>query len=161
MQQITPPAASTPPAPELDWLEIALEQGRAWLDQGTERWRRLWLALPTLGRPLQPAPALAGLMNEMPISLPSYQGTTRVAPPEAHFELQLIVVPDPADPDLGRLEVALTLKDRFGDFSGVQVTLLWDDTAQRAVTDAQGEVVFTGLPLDQLPSMRLLVTFPG
>lgn len=160
MQQIMPPAAPEPPAPKPGWVAKALEQGQAWLDEETDRWRQLWLSLPTLGRSLPPAPALAGLMTEIPVPLSSRQGVTWIAPAEAQFELQLAVKSDPAEQDRCQLEVAVTLKDRFGDFSGVKLTLLWGERAQLKVTDAQGEVTFSGLPVDQLPAMRLLVTLP-
>ena len=150
-----------PTAPDPSWQEVALDQGRAWLETETKRWRQLWLSLPPLWRQSQEAPALAGMLQKGVVVPPSSsQGTMKIAPPKAHFEMQLSVVSDQKEQDLCRLNVDLTLKDRFGDFSGVQVTLLWNNSAQSKETNPQGEVSFTGLPIDQLASMRLLVTFP-
>jgi hypothetical protein len=148
-------------APDPNWYQVALDYGRAWLEKETGRWRQLWLSLPTLGDRQQRAPALAGLMGEVAVPPPSVHRT--LAPANANFEIELTVVPDPTsdDADLCRVDVALTLQDRFGDFSAVQVTLLWGSDARTEETDALGQVSFTGLPCDQLASMRLIVTLPG
>ncbi|MCB0167527.1 MAG: hypothetical protein KDI79_25080 [Anaerolineae bacterium] len=151
----------TAPAPDLIWYEQTLDQGRGWLEKETHRWRQLWLSLPGLVGPLQNASALSGLMNGTEEPPSSGQGAAQVSPPEAHFELRLTVVPDPTNPAVCRLDVDVTLKNRFGDFSGVQVTLIWGDAAQSQETNVQGELSFTGLLIDQLGSMRLLVTFPA
>ncbi|MCB0167530.1 MAG: hypothetical protein KDI79_25095 [Anaerolineae bacterium] len=151
---------ASPPAPAPNWYEVALDQGRAWLEQETDRWRRLWLLLPTLEKSFPGAPALAGLMSEGGLSASSVLGRADFTPAGANFALHLIVVQDPNDPNRCSLQADVILTDRFGDFSGVQVTLWAGDAAQVQVTNTQGEVLFTGLLADQLSSMRLLVTLP-
>lgn len=152
------------PVPDLsflrpDWHQVALDYGRAWLERETGRWRRLALSLPTLGMVPQRAPALAGLMDDSAATPSSAQRT--VAPTDANFEIKLVVEPDTmAGKGLYRLDVALTLYDRFGDFSGVQITLSWNGAVHTQETDVLGKVTFTGLPGDQLPSMSLTVTLP-
>jgi len=143
-----------------NWYQVALDRGRAWLERETGRWRQLWLSLPTLGDTSQRAPALAGLMGDAAESPASAQWT--LAPDDAHFEIRLAIEPDTtaAEAALCWLEVVLTLRDRFGDFSGVPVTLLWGGDAHRQETDALGKVSFAGLPADQLASMSLAVTLP-
>jgi hypothetical protein len=150
------------PAPDPSWRQIALDHGRAWLDQETGRWRQVWLSLATLGGGPRAAPALAGLMTDG-IQEPSpVQESLDVAPIGADFEIKLNVVSEPtsAGEVLCRVDVALTLKNRFGDFSGAQVTLLWGDTAHTQQTDALGKVSFSGLPCNQLDFMSLMVVFP-
>jgi hypothetical protein len=85
-----------------------------------------------------------------------------VAPPEANFELVLTLSLDPAadSGDLCQLLIILTLLDRFGDFSGAQVTLQWGDQVYVRETNALGEVLFVRLPRTQLDQMNLTVTLP-
>ncbi len=154
------------PIPDLlflrpDWHQVALDYGRAWLERETGRWRRLVLGLPTLGMLAQRAPALVGLMDDSTVTPAPVQRTC--APADANFEIKLVVGPDTTavEQDLYRLDVALTLHDRFGDFSGVQITLTWNSTACMQETNVLGKVTFTGLSGDQLPSMSLTVTLPG
>ena len=144
-----------------NWTERVLKWGRAWLQRGTARWERIQvLVLPTLGSSQEMAPALAGLMSDAEMSSDIAQRT--IAPQDAHFELKLVVAPESERPDEGlcRLDVALTLHDRFGDFSGAHVTLAWGEDVQTGETDTLGKVSFSALPCDQLASMSLTVTLP-
>ncbi len=150
------------PAPDPGWRQVALESGRAWLDQQTGRWRQVWVSLSSLGSHPAGTPALAGLMGAdvgTPRSLP---GAVYISGAEANIEIKIRAVPEPtpADLNLCRLEVDVSLKDRFGDFSGVQVTLFRDRFADTQVTNGQGEVSFSGLPSDQLANMSLVVILP-
>jgi hypothetical protein len=164
MQQITLPAVSEP-APDPSWYEVALEQGRAWLEKETGRWRRLWIPLASLGSTLirdespPRTPALAGLMGAEASATPIL-GTTEIVPPAGDFEIKLMVMADSAttDADLCQVHVAISLKNRFGDFSGLGVTLYWGDSAHTRETDALGLVSFKGLPVQQLESMSLMVS---
>ena len=153
-------ASAAFPEPDPSWIQQALDYGRVWLDAQTGRWRQLRLSLSSLTSGPAGAPALAGLMGaESSASMP---GTLYVVGPNAVVEIRIRVVPEPTptDPNLCRLEVDLTLKDRFGDFSGVEVTLLRDRAAYAQYTNAQGEVAFSGLPSDQLATMSLIVILP-
>jgi hypothetical protein len=162
-QILATPTPDLMPAPDPSWYEVALDYGRAWLEQETGRWRQLWLSLATLGRGQALAPVLVGLMGDVAVSPSPAQGILNIAPADANFEIKLTVTPEPtvADEDLCRVDVALTLKDRFGDFSGAQIILFWGDTAHMQETDALGKVSFRGLPCDQVVSMSLTVTLPG
>jgi hypothetical protein len=139
-----------------------MDHGRAWLEQETGRWRQVWLSLAELGRGPAVAPALVGLMTDEATESATARGALNVAPTGARFEIKLNVVSEPASAgkELCRVDAALTLKNRFGDFSGAQVTLLWGDTAHTQETDALGKVSFGGLPCDQLDSMSLTVVLP-
>jgi hypothetical protein len=101
-------------------------------------------------------------MTAAPGTGASDYGTLNLAPAGANFELRLTLTPDPdtTNPDRYRLEVDLSLIDRFGDFSGAEVILWWGSSAQSKKTNALGEAVFSGLPGDQLASMKLMVSLP-
>jgi len=150
------------PAPDPSWRQTVLEHGRAWLDQQTGRLRQLWVSLASLGSTPAGAPALAGLMGEAETALRSLPGALYISGADANFEMKIRVTPEPtaADPNLCRLELDFNLKDRFGNFSGVQVTLFRERQAETEVSNAQGEVSFAGLPSGQLANMSLVVILP-
>jgi hypothetical protein len=163
MEQIlVAPALDPTPAPDPSWHQIALDHGRGWLEQETGRWRQVRLSLSDLGRGPAAAPALVGLMADETVEPLPARGSLNIAPPGADFEIKLRVVSETASAGgaLCRVDAALTLRNRFGDFSGAQVTLLWGDTAHTQATDALGKVSFSGLPWDQLDSMSLTVVLP-
>lgn len=149
-------------ASDPNWLRVTLDYGQAWLERETGRWRQLWLSLPPLKHRSLDTLALTGLMNAEPRTTIPGQRILNIAPPEAGFALRLTVTPEPASTsqELYRLEVDLTLTDRLGDFSGAEVTLLWGSSEQSQKTNEWGEVVFSGLPDDQLASMDLKVILP-
>jgi hypothetical protein len=155
MQQIVSPAGPQP-IPDPSWYEIALTHGRAWLEQETGRWRQLVLSLATLGQGPHGTPALAGLMSLAP-SAASVLGDIEIISPDDNYEIKLAVVSDStaAAEDMCRVEVAVSCQDRFGDFSGIEVTLWWGGSAHTRETDALGRVSFEGLPCQQLPFMNL------
>ena len=145
-------------APDPTWLEQAFEVGRAWLEQESGYWRQVAVALSNLGQASGSAPALSGLMGEPTEAAPTGQRRLMIAPAEAGFELEISVSPD--GNDLCQVVVSLTLLDRFGDFSGAQVTLQWGSEVQVAQTDPLGEATFRGLPCDQFDHMNLTMTLP-
>lgn len=150
------------PAPDPSWYQVAWDHGRAWLERETDNWRQVWLTLGNVMGGQTPALAPVGIMADgAKVPAPS-QATLTLAPDQADFELKLVVVPEPTSVGDGlcRVEVALTLKDRFGDFSGAQVTLLWGDQTFSQETDVLGKVVFSGLPCDQVPAMSLTLVLP-
>ncbi len=155
-----------PPVPE--WYERVLDYGRAWLEKETDRWRQLQLSFgcllsaPPLGNSQATAPAMAGLLNDAHTPSLSDQETLTVAPDGAHFEMKLVVTstPRPTDETLCRVDIVLTLKDRFGDFSGVQITLSWGSDVYKKETDTLGKVSFPDLPEEALAFMRLMVVLP-
>jgi hypothetical protein len=157
-----------PVAPDPGWQEIAFDQGRAWLERETGRWRQLWLSLTDLGQTLamgetlEGGLALEGLMQVTEPSIPVLSSMA-IASPDGSFDLKLIVGPDPTagGEALCLVEGAITLEERFGDFSGVRITLLWGDTSTVQKTDTLGKVSFTGLPCGQLVSMSMIVELPG
>lgn len=157
MQQIVSPVGPQP-IPDPSWYENPLTHGRAWLEQETGRWCQLMLSLATLGQAPHGTPALAGLMSLTPSSA-SVLGAIEIISPDDNYEIKLVVVADPtaAAEDLCRVEVAVSCQDRFGDFSGIEVTLGWGDSARTGETDALGRVSFEGLPRQQLPFMNLSV----
>ena len=116
------------PAPDPSWRQTVLEHGRAWLDQHTGRWRQVWVSLSSLGSSQSGAPALAGLMGTSETAPRSLPGALYISGADANFEMKIRVTPEPtpAKPNLCRLELDFNLEDRFGDFSGVQVTLFRD-----------------------------------
>jgi hypothetical protein len=161
---LKPRPVEVPPQPtfEPNWLQVMLDAGQAWLERETGRWRQLWLSLPALGQNPGEAPALAGLMSAASSVTAPNQGSLTLAPANANFELSLTLTPDPTSthPNTYRLEVDLSLTERFGDFSGADVTLWWGSSARSQKTNALGEAVFSGLPGDQLASMKLMVSLP-
>ena len=153
---------ATAPEPNPNWRQVALEHGRAWLDQQTGHWRQVWLSLSSLGSHTTSAGALAGLMGTGATTSRSMAGAMYVSGADAGFEMKIRVMPDPtpSDPNLCRLELDFNLEDRFGDFSGVQVTLFRDKATDTQATNVQGEVSFSGLPCDQIANMSLVVILP-
>ncbi|MCC6167327.1 MAG: hypothetical protein IT329_08880 [Caldilineaceae bacterium] len=167
-------AALTPAQPEParpGWRPVRLEHGQGWVDRATESWRRVELFLGSFLEPLggaaQPAPAWAGLMSAG-ADLDAASAGPAVTPEGANFELYVAVTPrGRGDADAGAdgaplcdLEATLTLYDRFGDYSGVEVTLLHGTTVRQAVTDSLGKVRFEGLAYAALAEMRLVVHLP-
>ena len=150
----------SPPQPT--WYERSLEQGQAWIERETERWRQVWLSLASLQNSQPTVPALPGLMSSgEPAPSPLGQ-TLHVNPSDADLEVRLSLSPDPAVPDAGmcKLEVSVHLLDRFGDFSGVQVSLFQEEGIETQTTDTLGKVSFNRLQQNRLPSMSVLVTVP-
>jgi len=144
-----------------NWYEVALEQGRGWLERGTKRWRRLQLSLPSLKQGHQPAPALSGMMGTESGGAVTPGNVIHVNPENADFEVTLTLRPTPKkDGDLYRLDVIVTLLEQFGDFSGVEVTLSDGETARQQLTDSLGKVSFDGLPIDRLTEMSVTLTLP-
>jgi hypothetical protein len=150
------------PAPDPSWRQTALEHGLAWLEQQTGRWRQVWLSLSSLGTSTAGASAPAGLMGAGVLTQRSMPGAMYVSGAGANFEMKIRVAPEPAPtgPNLCRLELDFNLEERFGDFSGVQVTLFRDKASDTQVTNVQGEVSFSGLLCDQIGNMSLVVILP-
>ena len=149
-------------APKADWLEQRIEHGRAWLDGASKLWRQVQVSFADLTLGALGQPAVAGLMSDdLTLAQPA-KGIMQVAPQGASFELTVAVSPDPAatEPAVYQAEVMLTLFERFGDYSGVELYLLWEDLAQQATTDAFGRARFTGLPSGQITAMSLIVVLP-
>lgn len=157
-----PAVGQSQPAP--NWIEQGLAQGRAWIEPFTQRLRQIQFDLGQLlmGTTLQPAPTLTGLMGEGAATSVIEKKTGRFASAEANFELEVVVTSQLATTGERRcrLEAAVTLYDRFGDYSGVTVTLLWGDQARTGVTDDLGKITFDDLPCAALPSMKLMVRLP-
>jgi hypothetical protein len=149
-----------PPAPS--WVERMIVHGRAWVDGGTENWRRLQVSLADLQLAPPPAPALTGLMSDMAATRPINLSTLHVAPAQGGFDLSLAVQKELANPneEQFQVEVMLTLLDRFGDYAGVDLYLSWDDVTRQATTNAFGRALFTGLPATHAKAMSLVVIFP-
>jgi hypothetical protein len=160
MQQIL--ASHPPPSlPHPSWRQMVRDYGRIWLEQETGRWRQLWLSLAALGNAPQKAPALTGMMG-LDSPPPNVVGEWSITSPDANIEIKLVITADPtaAAKDQCRIDIALTLKDYFGDFSGVQITLLWAESVYIKETDAWGKASFSQLPCHQLPLMSLQIVLP-
>lgn len=153
----TSPVAAPAPVPT-DWRQVALDVGRGWIDRATGAWQQVEIRLSSLGAQYGQGPslALAGLQRTEIGTGPAAQ-SLHIAPEQANFELWVSRSPTTEDAEHCRLEVAVTLADRFGDYGGVGVTLLHGDTAQTAVTDSLGKVVFPQVPCRELDAMRLRV----
>jgi len=147
------------PAPNPDWVATAIEHGRVWIDRITQRWQQVELSLAALQPGLRPTIEVAGFLSDEHGTTPTH-GALQISPEGANFEVMLTLEPDGALAGQYQLAASVTLFDRFGDFSGVQLTLLWGDTARVAVTDALGHARFSGLPIDQLPIMQVRVKLP-
>lgn len=158
MEQILAPTVPET-APRDEWRQVIFDYGQGWIERAGEAWRQVEVFLGNLGRPGEFAPALAGLMSAGADREPASAGLA-VAPEGANFELHIGVVAHPEDDQLCDLEVTLTLYDRFGDYSGVEVTLLHERAVQQAVTDSLGKVRFAALNCDELKTARLVVHLP-
>lgn len=148
--------------PAADWLEQRIDHGRAWLDGASKLWRQVQVSFADLTLGSIGQPAVAGLMSDdLSVAQPP-KGIMQVAPQGASFELTVAVSPDPAATEsaIYQAEVMLTLFERFGDYSGVELYLLWEDIAQQATTDAFGRARFSGLPSGQITAMSLIVVLP-
>jgi len=144
---------------QADWLEVALAQGKAWVEQATGTWRKVSLSLAALTTPPTASPALSGLMRADSAAAPQMGASFTLAPDEANFELTATLLP--TDQAHCNLEVIVTLFDRLGDFSGVELTLSWGDQAITQTTDDQGEAVFADLPCAEVPTIQLWLDLPA
>jgi hypothetical protein len=158
-ESLVPPERATA---EPGWVEQVVGFGRVWLEPESGRWRQIAVALTNLGRPPQAPAALPGMMGQPAGLAASGPEQLSLAPPGADFELEISFGPDQSsgEPDHCRLAVMLTLLDRFGDFSGIDVILHWGEQTRREVTNALGQVTFAALPCAQLNQMNLMVTLP-
>lgn len=141
-----------------DWRETAVEHGRAWFDRATGQMRqaRLWLA--DLLQPPPMAPVLAGWQGQPADEAES--ATLRVDVADG-VELVMRLLPTPAaQPDLADLQIAVSLPDRFGDYSGIQVTLQSPNESRSAVTDELGKVTFAGIVKSSITHMQVLIQAP-
>lgn len=146
-----------PSSPTSTWYLKAIDHGQAWVDRLTERWRQVELTLPTIHLGNMPIPQTAnGFLDDQN----ALQHTIPILPEGANFELMLSIESDPANDGLFQLEAIINLFDRFGDFSGVEMTLRWGNTAYSAITDTLGRAIFSHLPVEQLATMRLQVNLP-
>lgn len=176
MDRILAELAPAQPAPRPGWRPVRFGAGQGWVDRSSAAWRQVELFLGdlldrltgTLGGAAQPtaqpAPAWAGLMSAGADAGAAGAGLA-VTPEGANFELHVTVTPHAGgegggDDPLCDLEAALTLYDRFGDYSGVEITLLHGATVQQALTDSLGKVRFVGLARHALAEMRLVVHLP-
>lgn len=147
--------------PRHRWLERAFSGGRAWIEQSTDRWRRLDFNIPALELDTESPQLLPGFMSADSVS--SADKTVRLDLPEdATVEIKLAIKSaSPGDGEgLHILEIAVTPQEHFGDFSGIEVTLLLGNTISQQATDIFGKVVFHNLPPDRLTDMRLIVSIP-
>ena len=153
-QILTAPIEVQPQEIQPGWQQVALKYGRGWIEQATETWQQVEVFLSNLGtqQDAVPALAMAGLQGAESESAASATELLHIAPESANFELHIT-----ARRKKGELEVAVTLHERLGDFSGIEVTLMQNGLAQTATTDALGKVTFRNVPFDQLDAMRLVV----
>jgi hypothetical protein len=164
---VEPPVASSfdfsyldsVPDPDPDLYQMSVRGGFAWFERGTDRLRQLRIFLATWETGQTATPALSGLMRVEGEEVPTVQ-TLHVIPEGVGLDATFTVKPDAPIEGLCQVEVTIAVQDHFGDFSGTQVTLLWDDTARSGVTNALGEVTFAGLPCAALTAMELLVVLP-
>lgn len=157
------------------WREQIIEHGRIWLDQSSEQVRQVSVALGELLTPIQPNAATAGLMGGPPATGESTDGGSNQSralsgivdlPAQSGLEVKVMAEPmratssaaaDAADPHY-QVQVAVTPLDRLGDYSGIGVTLRWDDIVLSEETDATGIARFDQLQSSALSSMSLTVS---
>jgi hypothetical protein len=143
------------------WVETLWEYGRSWRDELTGGWRQLELMLSHLRGPQTNAPALAGRLHAARDPEGDTSGASLHAAPEsAQFELRVLWRRQAQSGEHCLLEVVITLYDRFGDYSGVEVLLQTEDRVHVATTNALGKVEFGELTCADLGSMRLLIRMP-
>ena len=161
MQQILDSTTSEDTSP-LDpaWYEVAIEQGRAWIDRQTERWRQVRFVLTGLSLGGQPTPAFSGFMSAEAKTTNTQQAELYIAPEGADLQVQVHVIPEP-DPHAVhcQLEVNVDWQDGFGDYSGAVVRLIQAGRVDSQTTDALGKARFNNLPLD-LDGIEVQVTTP-
>jgi len=149
------------------WRSVALSYGRAWQDRLNGAWRQVEIVFANLGVSQETGPmwALAGLQGgEVP---PPAESAPLYLIEEAHFELRIQVSPESdaakselLEAALCRLDLVVTLFDRFGDFGGVEITLLYEGEVRTVKTDTLGRAHFAHVPRAQLQAMRLIVLLP-
>jgi hypothetical protein len=153
------------------WLETTWQSGRAWLDQASITWRQFEIVFSKLvsqeslgSQDTVPAWVLAGLQGgdeELQGRWQKQMGDSfTVVVMESKLEVHCELSTDRLAPEQCRLDIAVTLHDRFGDYSGVEITLLYADVAKVATTDALGKSHFDGIPRSQLQALRLIVRLP-
>lgn len=151
------------PAPYHQWLEQAVAHGRGWLERATQQWRQVEILFSELHAPTTGSPAYSGLMGDEEAGAQELIGALQVMPEDANFELTVRMSSTEAGEDAQarrQAEITVTMLDTFGDYSGIDVYLTWDDQTQHATTDALGRVYFTDLPAHHIKIMRLTVVFP-
>lgn len=162
---------------EPTWRELLIQQGRLWLDQSSEQVRQLSVALGEVLTPIQPNAATAGLMSGTAASTgPAGDGTlSGVIDLPARSGLEVKVIAEPILSEAGsgteagsgedanmepqyEVQVAVTLTEHLGDYSGVGVTMRWNQSVLSAETDAMGIARFGELDASSLPLMSLTIT---
>jgi hypothetical protein len=163
LRQLRNASVPTAPTPSPSWAERVIEHGRAWIEAETAKWRQLQITFRGLQSGATVAPALAGMMSSASTAAKLPPDTLYVAPADSGFEVAIAVLPQvgSGDKTTCQVEVMLTLYEQFGDYSGIDLLLQWDDASRQATTDRMGRAVFTELPYDQVKAMNLTVLLPG
>lgn len=152
--------------PSENWYEVTLADGIAWLEEGTNAWRRFLPSLSNFQIPGESPVAIGGYLSgedKQEAEQRSEEGRTlHFSPEKANFEMKVQVQPDLSvtQKNFCLLNITVTLLDRLGDFSGVQISLIWNGNLLTKITDSLGKVQFSKFPCDQLFSMNLVVTLP-
>ncbi|MEZ4831262.1 MAG: hypothetical protein R2873_04520 [Caldilineaceae bacterium] len=83
----------------------------------------------------------------------------QLTPENAGFELIVTVAPTAGDAaaKLCCVEASISLTERFGDYSGIEITLFGAEITRKAITDVLGKVTFTDIPCAQIASLQLNV----
>jgi hypothetical protein len=155
-----------PEAQAVDWHEKAVQFGTLWFDGVTGQLRAAQIWLSDLLQPPQLSPALRGMLGEGSGEAGGDAlAGMQIAPEEGGFDVALHQRPLPHAGE-GRagaadLEVRVTLHTRFGDYSGVEVTLLGSGAASAKVTDRLGMVIFHAIPETDLEDMQLSFRLPA
>lgn len=163
LHQLRGATVPTVPPPASAWLERVIEHGRGWVEAETAKWRRLQIAFTGLQSGIAGSPALVGMMSDAGTTARRSTDALSVAPAESGFEVAISVLPNAGSSEKTtcQVEVLLTLHERFGDYSGVDLILQWDDTSREVTTDRLGRAIFTDLPYDQVKAMSLIVLLPA
>lgn len=160
LHEVFAPATSVAAPVQPDWVATTLEYGRAWIDQLSQRWRQVEIVLATLPLGSTSPAEVAGFLGAE-TATPSNRRTMQISPVGANFEVMVTIAPEPTATGQYQVEAHITLFDRFGDFSGVEMALIGENVTRMATTDALGHVRFANVAGEQLPLLRLQIHLPA
>lgn len=145
-----------------NWVEQIINHGRGWLEEGSRRWRQLEISFTGLHLSTTASPLLIGTMSEERTDKEITMGEIHVIPQDANFELSITVSPDTivSNQSFHKMEVMVTLSDRFGDYSGVDLILSYAEVTKHSTTNSLGHAIFTRLPTQYIQLMTLNVSLP-
>lgn len=152
--------------PEAGWVLTLWEQGQAWVEPLTRRWRQVQFTLPPFaagwGNPL----VAAGLQGDDAATADATAAdadasaqSLHLQPTGADFQMTVTLQPT-ADADSCHLNVTVTAANRF-DLAGILVALQAATDLAQANTDELGRVTFHNRRRTEIATARLILRFPA